>query len=73
MASWTADGRGWIVVKPAGDNGCEVLYIDRDGGSRHLWASTFQRLTAPMVSPNGRHVAFQSGMIESAVWMLQGF
>jgi Tol biopolymer transport system component len=71
--SWTAAGKGWIVVKPTGYFGSEVLYIDRDGRSRHLWASTYQRLVGPMVSPDGRHIVFQSGMTESAVWMLQGF
>jgi Tol biopolymer transport system component/tRNA A-37 threonylcarbamoyl transferase component Bud32 len=73
FVAWSADGKGWIVTRPAATDGSEVRYIDRAGQSRVLWTSTFQRLSEPMVSSDGRHIAFQSSAIESAVWMLQGF
>lgn len=70
---WSADGKGWIVIRASGSSGSEVLYIDRAGQSRVLWTSPFQHLSQPMVSSDGRHLAFRSELHEGAIWMLQGF
>jgi len=64
-AAWSADGRGWIVTRGVGERGGEVLYVDRQGHSKVLWTSTFQRLVRPTVSPDGRRIAFRSAMLES--------
>ena len=72
FVSWTADTRGWIVARFL-DQGGDVFYVDRDGSSKLLWTSTFQRLTRPTVSPDGRHIAFTSGTMDTSVWMMRGF
>jgi len=73
FVTWCADGAGWIVTRGAGVQGGEVLYIDRDGRSRVLWKSGIQHLIVPMMSPDGRHIAFSSFLVENAVWRVEGF
>jgi hypothetical protein len=70
--AWSADGKGWIVTRPSGIAGSEVLYVDRSGPSRVLWTSDIQRLSQPIVSADG-HIAFSSFRAFGTVWMLRGF
>jgi serine/threonine protein kinase/Tol biopolymer transport system component len=73
FVAWCRNGKGWIVTRFVGYRGSEVLYVDNNGQSRTLWKSTFQMLYLPMLSPDGRRLAFGSEVVESSVWMLQGF
>jgi hypothetical protein len=40
-----------------------------DGVVTTLWNSNSEMLRSPIVSPDGKHVAFFSGKIESNVWL----
>ena len=70
--AWAHQDRGWIVTRNVGPIGSEVFVVGRDGKSRRLWSSGHQRLTHPVVSPDGRRIAFGSSMRESNVWLLEG-
>jgi Tol biopolymer transport system component len=71
--AWSSDRSGWIVAKPIGPRGGQVLHVDRDGRSILLWDSPHRRLVLPVVSPDGRRVAFAATWTDSNVWMLRGF
>jgi hypothetical protein len=42
-------------------------------GSTLLRSEPFARLLKPLVSPDGRRIAFARGQIDSNVWMVTGF
>ncbi len=73
FASWTADGTGWLMTRAAGERGSELVFLDRQGRSKTLWTSSYQRLGRAVVSPDGGRVAFASWIVESSAWMLRGF
>jgi Tol biopolymer transport system component len=67
--AWLADG--WMITRPSGSAGGQVLYVNPSGTAKTLWSSAAQRLLRPVVSPDRLHVAFSSGMIESTAWMME--
>lgn len=71
FAAWTADATGWIVTRAVSPRGSEVIFVDRRGESKVLWTSTFQRLSKPTISSDGRRIAFGSALADSNVWMVR--
>jgi len=71
--AWTRDGTGWIIVTQVGVRGSNVAHLDQSGRVTLLRREPFARLLKPLVSPDGRRIAFARGQIDSNVWMVTGF
>jgi eukaryotic-like serine/threonine-protein kinase len=71
--AWISDADGWLLTAPVGVTGAEVIHLDARGNVKTMWKSPYQRLWRPVVSPDGRYVAFSSRMTESGAWLLRGF
>jgi Tol biopolymer transport system component len=70
---WTRDGKGLLITTGSGASGGRIFYVDPNGEPTLIWQSTSQRLWHPLVSPDGRHVAFSSALSESTAWTLKRF
>jgi len=56
-----------------GVRGSNVAHLDQSGRVTLLRREPFARLLKPLVSPDGRRIAFARGQIDSNVWMVTGF
>jgi Tol biopolymer transport system component len=70
--SWLPSSKGWLLARitRSGTGGSELLRVDETGASTVLWSSKSQRLGEPVISPDGRHIAFASYGSERNVWAL---
>ena len=71
--SWAADGKGLFVIAGV-QNGRAVLHVDLQGNAHTLWEDTGSAGgTEAHVSPDGRHLAFQSWAIGGNMWLMENF
>lgn len=71
---WTGEGGVLVTGSPAQSGtsavpGGKVFWI-HNGVVATLWSSNSEVLRSPVVSPDGKRVAFYSGKAESNVWLL---
>jgi serine/threonine protein kinase len=76
--NWSADGKGLYCgsVSVRGSTlvrGKTLLYVDLKGNARVLWQSSSGGSIWGVPSPDGRHLAIRSDVLNSNVWMLEGF
>jgi len=69
--TWSADSGGWFVTGLAGRRGV-ILYVQSSGTALELWSSQ-SSVAAPVLSPDGRNLAFAVSTQNSNAWMLEGF
>lgn len=70
---WSADGKGLYCgsVSPQGNT---LLYVDLKGNARVLWQYTGgDSVVWGIPSPDGRYLAIMGAVINSNVWMIEGF
>lgn len=68
-ASWTQDGLGLLAAFTVGGGG-RVEFVT-EHSEKVIWSSAGLRLWAPVISPDGLHVAFRGNFSESNVWLAQ--
>ncbi|HET9406372.1 MAG TPA: winged helix-turn-helix domain-containing protein [Candidatus Sulfotelmatobacter sp.] len=68
-ASWTQDGLGLLAAFTVGGGG-RVEFVT-EHSEKVIWSSAGLRLWAPVMSPDGVHVAFRGNFSESNVWLAQ--
>ena len=69
--SWSADGRTWFVTGSS-LRGAAVLQVRSDGAISELW-TTSTNLVAPLVSPDGKDLAFSTSTYNSNAWVIENF
>jgi Tol biopolymer transport system component len=69
--SWSADGRSWFVTSSS-LRGSAVLQVSLEGKVSELWRSSTM-LAAPLVSPDGKNLAFSSSTYNSNAWVIENF
>lgn len=69
--TWSADADGWFVTGLAERRGV-LLYVQTSGKAHELWSSQ-SILAAPVLSPDGRTLAFAVSTHNSNAWMLESF
>jgi len=69
--TWAADGKGLYVGRHVAD-GTELLYVDLEGRSSHLWKSLGQKCFG-VPSPDGRHLAIYDWKRSANMWMIENF
>lgn len=71
---WSSDGKG-LYCGSGSSQGVTLLYVNLKADARVLWhhngGDVGQFLGVP--SPDGRYIAIQVNVINSNVWMLEGF
>ncbi len=70
--TWTADGRGWLVIDQHRGVEWNLRKIDLDGKSTPQLPAQMWMYSAA-VSPDGQHVAFTSNTGSESVWLLDNF
>jgi serine/threonine protein kinase/Tol biopolymer transport system component len=68
---WAADGKGLYVSRHVAD-GAELLYVNFEGRSSHLWKS-LGRNCFGIPSPDGRHLAIYDRKRNTNMWMIENF
>jgi len=63
---WATGRRGWYIA--VFSSGMELRYLDVKGRSQRLWESDVP--TWPLISPDGRKLAFVGGFVDSNIWTL---
>jgi serine/threonine protein kinase len=71
--AWNATRQSWIVTRHVGETGSEVVVIDQQGRATPVWHDDFRGLFQPLVSPDGKRIAFQSFRTVSTIFTLRGF
>jgi len=70
---WSPDGKG-LYCGSVSPQGSTLLYVDPKGNARALWQS---KAASPAIwgvpSPDGHYLAIPGIVINSNVWMLEGF
>ena len=68
---WVADGSGFFIctLKPR----AVLLHVDLEGHATPLWEPKGSTTTWALPSPDGRHIAMPSGVVNSNAWMIQQF
>ncbi|MCI0402157.1 MAG: hypothetical protein L0212_01360 [Acidobacteria bacterium] len=69
--TWSADADGWFVTGLAERRGV-LLYVHSSGKAQELWSSQ-STLAAPVLSPDGKNLAFAVSTQNSNAWMLESF
>jgi Tol biopolymer transport system component len=70
---WSPDGKG-LYCASISPQGSTLLYVDLKGNARVLWQyKGTAGETAGIPSPDGRYLAILSPVINSNVWMVEGF
>jgi len=72
--NWASDGKGMYCGSVSAQKGV-LLYVDLDGNARVLWErkAAAQSFMWGIPSPDGRYLAILSPVMNSNVWMLEGF
>jgi len=71
--AWTADGTGFFLTTwlPQSWN---LVHATSSGRAHSLLSNAYRQwMAAPLPSPDGKHLAFQTETIEGNVWLLQNF
>jgi len=74
--AWAADGKGFFLTSSLPDsfNRFALLYVTLTGKVKPLSRNAHsQWMINPLLSPNGKYLAFQAQTVDSNVWMLEGF
>lgn len=69
--SWSADGKTWFVTGSS-LRGAAVVQVRWDGAISELW-TTSTNLVAPLVSPDGKNLAFSTSTYNSNAWVIENF
>ena len=69
--SWSADGKSWVITSSS-VRGAAVLRVILNGTVFELWATT-NNLATPLVSPDGKNLAFTVSSRNSNAWMIENF
>jgi len=70
---WSPDGKGFYYGADSPQGGT-LLYVDLNGNARPMWrAKGFGGQLSGVPSPDGRYLAILGTLINSNVWMLEGF
>jgi hypothetical protein len=69
VTGMTSLGQGWLLTS-ASLHGNEILYLDNNGHLRRVWSSS-SPLSAPVLAPDARTVAFGLVGKESNAWLLE--
>jgi serine/threonine protein kinase/Tol biopolymer transport system component len=69
---WTADGKALYVCDQT-KRGTELSYLDLHGNTHVLWVNPSGWDIAARPSPDGRHLAIQSSIVPSNIWMMENF
>lgn len=71
--AYDASGQGFITTGMTGtDPMYHLTHVDRRGAARAIWANAADWLSNPIVSPDGRHVAFTRRAFSENLWLLSG-
>jgi Tol biopolymer transport system component len=68
---WAADGDGWFATGLAERRGV-LMHVQTSGKIHELWSSQ-SMLAAPVLSPDGKTLAFAVSTHGSNAWMLENF
>jgi Tol biopolymer transport system component len=70
---WSTDGKGFYCGSQS-PQGSTLLYVDLEGNARPLWQHKgWDGDIWGVPSPDGRYLAIFAGVINSNVWLLEGF
>jgi Tol biopolymer transport system component len=73
---WSADGKGFYLGS-ASPQRLALVYVDLEGNGRVLWqykgASYVSYAIWGVTSPDGRYLALGRDVVNSNVWLLEGF
>jgi Tol biopolymer transport system component len=69
--SWSADGKSWVITNSS-VRGAAVLRVILNGTVFELWATT-NNLATPLLSPDGKNLAFTVSSRNSNAWMIENF
>jgi Tol biopolymer transport system component len=69
--NWSPDGKSWFVTSSS-LRGAAIFYVRANGGVSKLW-TTSTKLTAPLVSPEGRNLTFATSTYNSNAWLIENF
>ena len=71
--NWSPNGKG-LFCSSYSPQGSTLLYVDLKGDARVLWQSkAMPGVLGGVPSPDGRYLAIMRGVLNSNVWMLEGF
>ena len=70
--NWSSDGKG-VYVCSTSDKRVALLYATLQGTVRVLWEQQGGLDLDVVPSPDGRHVAIQSELLNSNLWMMENF
>lgn len=71
--NWSPDGKG-LYCGSISPQGATLLYVDLKGNARVLWQyKAVVGVVWGVPSPDGRYLAIRSDIINSNVWMVEGF
>lgn len=73
--SWAADGKGFYVNGhyARGISHPALLYVDLKGRAKVLRQNPHEWHIMPVLSPDGRYLAFSTMPFHGNVWMIEGF
>jgi Tol biopolymer transport system component len=68
---WDSDGAGFFIctLQPR----AVLLHVDLEGNATPLWEPKGSNTTWALPSPDGRHIAMPSAVVNSNAWMIQQF
>jgi Tol biopolymer transport system component len=69
---WAADGKG-LFVSTSAPRGSAMTHVDLQGNARVTWQQQGDLFDFGVPTPDGRHLAIASGMLNSNIWMLENF
>ena len=72
---WTPDSRNVLFVKGNAKNpkARSLWRVPVVGGEPEDLGLEMEELREPVISPDGRHIAFTAGGIKSEVWVMENF
>ena len=69
---WSPDGKG-LYCGSVSPQGSTLLYVDLKGNARVLWQYKGRGEIWGVPSPDGRYLAIRGSVLNSNVWMIEGF
>jgi len=70
--AWAANGKA-LYSSSRTQRGSVLLHVDLAGNSQVLWTQDGGNGTYAIPSPDGRHLAIKSWMLDSNIWMMENF